>query len=136
MNTKAPYNISTPTAKLALAALEKPSLEAMRKKITTILESRRTLSESLAGLSHLGLGTIIGASDANFVMVPVLNKETGVPDNARSRRIYKALAEENGVVVRYRGGEAGCAGCLRITVGSMEENKVLLSKLRDVLEAL
>lgn len=108
----------------------------MRKKIITLRESRKTLSQSLAGLSHLGLGTIIGASDANFVMVPVLNKETGVPDNVRSQRVYKALAEENGVVVRYRGGEAGCAGCLRITIGSTEENEILLLRLRDVLEDL
>jgi histidinol-phosphate aminotransferase len=50
--------------------------------------------------------------------------------------VYKALAEENGVVVRYRGGEMGCQGCLRITVGTEEENEVVLSKLGDVLRVI
>ncbi|KAG6330618.1 hypothetical protein ID866_8471 [Astraeus odoratus] len=135
-NTKAPYNISTPTAKLAMAALGDPSLKIMRQKIRTLLDSRKILAQSLAGLSHLGLGSIIGGNDANFLMVPVLNKETSMPDNGRSQAVYKALAEKNGVVVRYRGGEAGCTGCLRITIGTEEENELLLEQLQKVLEVL
>ncbi|KAI6121945.1 pyridoxal phosphate-dependent transferase [Pisolithus sp. B1] len=135
-NTKAPYNVSTPTAQLALAALEQPSLATMREKITFLLDSRKELVQSLSGLGYLGLGPIIGGNDANFLVVPVVDKVTRIPDNGRSQRVYKVLAEENGVVVRYRGGEPGCAGCLRITVGTPEENKVLLQKLRSVLEVL
>ncbi|KAI6002993.1 pyridoxal phosphate-dependent transferase [Pisolithus albus] len=135
-NTKAPYNISTPTAQLALAALEKPSLATMRQKIAVLLNSREELAQSLAGLSYLGLGPIIGGNHANFLVVPVVDKATRLPDNGRSQRVYKVLAEENGVVVRYRGSEPGCTGCLRITVGTPEENRVLLEKLRNVLEVL
>ncbi|KAI6165909.1 pyridoxal phosphate-dependent transferase [Pisolithus thermaeus] len=135
-NTKAPYNVSTPTAQLALAALEQPSLAIMREKITLLLDSRKELAQSLAGLSYLGLGPIIGGNDANFLVVPVVDRVTRIPDNGRSQKVYKVLAEENGVVVRYRGGEPGCPGCLRITVGTPEENKVLLEKLQNVLEVL
>ena len=91
---------------------------------------------SFAGLAPFGLGAPIGACDANFILIPVLDAEGGSPDNIRAQKVYKKLAEEKGVVVRFRGGEMGCAGCLRVTVGSEKENKVLLEKLRDVLEEI
>ncbi len=135
-NTKAPYNISTPTAQLALNALSIPALKQMREKVSTLLASRSKLLESLSSLASLGLGSSIGGNHANFLVITVLNRETGRPDNERSQKIYKALAEEEGVVVRYRGGEYGCQGCLRITVGSEEENKVLIERLADVLRRI
>ena len=57
-------------------------------------------------------------------------------DNVRSEGLYKELAEHEGIVVRFRGRVYGCEGCLRITVGSEEENRVLVRKLREVLERL
>ncbi len=137
MNTKAPYNISTPTASLALSALSPSAVESMRKKVSTLVASRKTLLEGLAALQPLGLGPSIGGNDANFVMVPVLDKGgSGEADNARAQKVYKTLAEQEGVVVRFRGGEPGCAGCLRITVGTEQENGVVLEKLRELLEKL
>lgn len=138
MNTKAPYNISTPTASLALSALSPSAITSMRSKISKLISARTYLLRSLAELQPLGLGPSIGGNDANFVMVPVLEKsENGgerKADNARAHKIYKTMAEEGGVVVRYRGGEPGCAGCLRITVGTDEENETLLRKLRELLQ--
>lgn len=92
--------------------------------------------ESFAKLSSLGLGTPIGSSDANFLVVPILNHVTRAPDNDRAQKVYRSLAEEKGVVVRFRGNETGCLGCLRITVGSEEENGVLLNMLEVVLKAV
>jgi len=133
-NTKAPYNISTPTAHLALSALSPTAICSMRTKIATLISSRAALLHSLATLAPLGLGPAIGAHDANFVVVPVLAREgSGSPDNDRSQKVYRALAEENGVVVRFRGGEKGCEGCLRITVGTEEENELVVRKLGEVL---
>jgi len=69
-------------------------------------------------------------------MLPILSRpenEGGVPDNKRAKEIYQTLAEERGIVVRYRGGELGCTGCLRITVGTEDENKALLCRLREIL---
>ncbi|KAF5382340.1 hypothetical protein D9757_012709 [Collybiopsis confluens] len=135
-NTKAPYNISTPTAHLALSAMSPSSLVTMRNKIETLKTSRNALLTSLAGLAHLGLGLSIGSNDANFVMVPILSRDGTRPDNVRSQKIYKSLAEDNGVVVRFRGNEPGCEACLRITVGSEEENAVVIRKLELVLSEL
>ncbi|KAH9887256.1 histidinol-phosphate aminotransferase [Cubamyces lactineus] len=137
MNTKAPYNISTPTAALALSALSPSAIALMKEKVSTLIKSRGDLLRGLAELAPLGLGSVIGGNDANFVMVPVLEKNgSGKPDNVRAQKIYKTLAESEGVVVRYRGGEPGCAGCLRITIGSEEENKIVLQKLGELLKEL
>lgn len=51
-------------------------------------------------------------------------------------QVYKELAEERGIVVRYRGDQVGCDGCLRITVGTPEENQALVQQLEDVLKKL
>lgn len=106
----------------------------MRENIEKLKVSRGKLLSSLHGLKELGLGRAIGAQDANFILIPVLARDGSVPDNVRAGRIYKTLAEEEGVVVRYRGSEVGCAGCLRITVGTEEENAVALTKLKKTLE--
>jgi len=139
-NAKAPYNISAPTAQLALAALEPAAIGGMRDKIRTLLASREKLKASLEKLAHLGVGESIGGNDANFVLIPILDRKTGAPDNTRSFRLYKTLAEERGadescVVVRYRGNEPGCEGCVRITVGTAAENGMLLTRLARVLSA-
>jgi len=114
------------------------SLGATRKNIETLKTSRVKLLSALHGLKELGLGLgrAIGAQDANFILIPVLARGGSVPDNARAQRVYVTLAEEEGVVVRYRGGEVGCAGCLRITVGTEEENEVALRKLKKTLEKM
>ena len=140
-NTKAPYNISAPTAHLALAALEPTAIQGMRDKIRTLLESREKLKASLEKLAHLGVGQSMGGNNANFLLIPILDPKTGEPDNGRSAKVYKTLAEEKGadescVVVRYRGSEPGCEGCLRITVGNEGENGMLLKRLGRVLLCL
>ncbi|KAG6914613.1 hypothetical protein DXG01_016346 [Tephrocybe rancida] len=133
-NTKAPYNISTPTAVLALSALSPASLTRTRGKVEDLLAGRKALLEALAALKDLGVGSAIGGNDANFIVVPIMNRgKEGTPDNKRAMGVYKMLAEEKGVVVRYRGGEMGCEGALRITVGSEEENSVAVQKLREAL---
>ncbi|KAI0088185.1 histidinol-phosphate aminotransferase [Irpex rosettiformis] len=135
MNTKAPYNISTPTAMLALSALSPTALSSMRNKVSSAISQRRVLLSSLSEFKDLGAA--IGTNDANFVVVPVLEKSgSGQPDSVRAQKVYKALAEEEGVVIRYRGNELGCEGCLRITVGTEEENRTVVAKLREVLAKL
>jgi len=143
-NVKAPYNISTPTAHLALSSLTPPSMALMKKRLDALRSQKQWLLSALASplLRELGVGTSIGSNDANFVLVPILERAVGggngdlgnrKPDSNRAQRVYKALAEEEGVVVRYRGNEPGCAGCLRITVGTEEENAVVIKKLEDIM---
>lgn len=108
----------------------------MRQKVATLVASRGSLLQSLSTLAPLGLGSAIGGNDANFLLIPVLDKKTRKPDNVRAQKVYKALAEENGVVVRFRGNEMGCEGCLRITVGSEEENEIVRKIFEKVLSSI
>ncbi|KAJ7698606.1 histidinol-phosphate aminotransferase [Mycena rosella] len=135
-NTKAPYNISTPTGHIALSALAPISIRAMRDTVSTLGASRKNLIAEFAGLASLGVGSVIGGNTANFLVVPILDRADGKRDNARAQRLYHLLAEENGVVVRYRGSEPGCEGCLRVTVGTEEENKTAIAKIREVLSVI
>ncbi|KAF8962324.1 pyridoxal phosphate-dependent transferase [Flammula alnicola] len=155
-NTKAPYNISTPTAHLALSALSPASVALMQRKVQSLVHGRSALLAGLASLAALGVGHSIGGNDANFVLVPILEKPAvpvqegieekktaaapaqapGKPDSKRAFRAYKALAETCGVVVRFRGNEPGCDGCLRITVGTEKENEEVLRRLKEVLKEM
>ncbi|KAI8921968.1 pyridoxal phosphate-dependent transferase [Powellomyces hirtus] len=132
-NTKAPYNISTPTSILARAALAKDGVAQMQQHVTSILAQRDYLITELVKLP--GVGPIIGGNHANFVLAPILGPD-GTPSNDRAFKLYKTMAESEGVVVRYRGSELGCEGCLRVTVGTEEENRTLLEKLRRLLQQL
>ncbi|GBE89122.1 Histidinol-phosphate aminotransferase [Sparassis crispa] len=137
MNTKAPYNISAPTASLALSALSPSAVASMSQKVSALCKQRDLLLQKLAMLGPLGLGAAIGGNNANFIVVPVLEKNSsGKPDNVRAQRVYKTLAEEEGVVVRYRGSEPGCVGCLRITVGNVQENDIVLKKFEEILKKI
>ncbi|PFH57016.1 hypothetical protein XA68_15622 [Ophiocordyceps unilateralis] len=127
---KAPYNISTPTAALAAAALADPGLAAMRRNRQRILDQRRRLLDELPRIP--GIGRLRGGTDANFVLFEMLDANDR-PDNAIALAVYQGLAETERVVVRFRGKEHGCLGCLRITVGTEHEVTTLLDSLRKRL---
>lgn len=132
-NTKAPYNISVPTAHLASLALSSEGLDKMRTNVRTLLENRKSLEKSLKSLP--GIGPILGSGEANFVLVTILDGPQGKPDGKRAGMIYKRMAEERGLVVRNRSSDLGCDGCLRITVGTQEENERCIELMRQLLES-
>ncbi|KAL1927788.1 hypothetical protein VTP01DRAFT_3609 [Rhizomucor pusillus] len=131
-NTKAPYNIGTPSAQIAFDALSEAGVAKMEEYKNALIKQRAVLIEKLQNFPVPGIGRILGTNDANFIMVQILNQK-GEPCNERAEKVYKVLAETRDVVVRFRGKEYGCTGCLRITVGTEEENKALLTRLEEVL---
>ncbi|KAI8137498.1 histidinol-phosphate aminotransferase [Fennellomyces sp. T-0311] len=132
-NTKAPYNIGTPSAQIAYDALSADGLAKMNEYKSRLLAQRDILLEKLQKFPIPGVGKVIGTNDANFLMAQIVNKD-GEPCNVRAEKVYKLLAETRDVVVRFRGKEYGCTGCLRITVGTEDENKTLLARLEEVLK--
>jgi len=133
-NLKAPYNISTPTSELAQVALSPSGLKVMNENVSRILAQRERLIIELHKIS--GIGRYLGGFDANFVLVEILDKPDGKPDNVVARRVYERLAEAKNVVVRFRGTEPGCTGCLRMTVGTEDEVTKLLTQLSTVLKEI
>jgi histidinol-phosphate aminotransferase len=132
-NTKAPYNISVPTAHLASLALSPAGLDKMRTNVRTLIENRSWLEKALKQLP--GVGPILGSGEANFVLVTILDSPEGKPDGKRAGMIYKRMAEERGLVVRNRSSDLGCEGCLRITVGTQEENERCIELIRQLLKS-
>ena len=118
---KPPYNISAATQQHALAALaDVPKLTEMR---AVLLASRTWLAGQLP---HLAFVEQVFPSDANFLLVRFAADATSVYEALRSR----------GIVVRNRTTQPGCAGCLRLTVGTAHENAQLLAALTEIGAAM
>jgi histidinol-phosphate aminotransferase len=113
---KYPYNVNIRTQELALDALE----NAYRKDIWVdeILKEKDTLA---AELNSLALVDKIFPSDANFVLVRVKDAQS----------VYQYLMDR-GIIVRDRSRVNLCYNCLRITVGTPEENKKLIEALKQL----
>ena len=134
-NLKAPYNISSPTSALACAALQPKNLAVMRRKRERIVEQRDRMIQELPKIP--GVGSFRGGAESNFLLTEILDRPRsrgGKPSNETALAVYERLAETRGVVVRFRGKEVGCLGCVRITVGTGEEVDKLLQEMRTVLE--
>ncbi|PYH39677.1 histidinol-phosphate transaminase [Aspergillus neoniger CBS 115656] len=134
---KAPYNISSPTSAIATAALSPTNMTVMKKYREQIIVQRNRLVQELPKIP--GVGRFLGGQEANFLLVEMLDKpasEGGKPSNKTALAAYEAMAEKRGVVVRFRGKELGCEGCLRITVGTEQEVTKFLQELRVVLDSI
>lgn len=128
---KAPYNISSPTSALASYALGSEGLKVMREHKEKLIQQRERLVKELPKIE--GVGKLAGGESSNFLLYEMLDKE-GKPSNEVALKVYEKLAETKGVVVRFRGKEHGCLGCLRITVGTEEEVTRFLAALREALK--
>lgn len=114
-NVKYPYNVNELTQQEAVRVLE--NVDRMRRQVAEVLSQRdilRQLLESLPIVQH------VYPSDANFLLVKV--------DDAMAT--YQYLQSE-GVIVRNRHKVQLCANCLRITIGTPEENAQLYNLLKD-----
>lgn len=113
---KYPYNLNTATLGLVLEAMD---LETrVQKNIGRLLAERQRLAKEL---EDLPIVRQVHPSAANFLLTEVLNADS----------TYDYLLK-NGIVVRNRSRELHCTNCLRITVGTPEENDYLLSTLRHI----
>lgn len=130
---KAPYNISNPTSQLAIAALQPKNLSVMRQNRDKIIAQRDRMLKEMPSIP--GIGRFRGGAASNFLLVEMLNA-SNEPSNEVALAVYEQLAESRGVVVRFRGKELGCLGCLRITVGTEDEVSRFLREIAAVLETV
>ena len=111
---KYPYNINILTQKQALLALKNDA--QVKQWVKTLLAERAVLVEAL---QKLPIVQHIYPTDANFVLVRV--------DDANA--LYHYLVDKS-IIVRNRNTVSLCLGCVRITVGTPEENRILLEELK------
>jgi histidinol-phosphate aminotransferase len=110
---KPPYNVNVLTQSKALEQLE--NYETVKRQIVEIIEQRDILYGLLLNTDFV---KEIYKTDTNFILIRV--------DDANKR--YNQLLEK-GIVIRNRTKDALCENCLRITVGTKEENEKLMKTL-------
>jgi len=113
---KPPYNINQATQDLAFAALE--NIEQVNDWIKLAVNERERLSNALSRLEKVKK---VFPSDANFILAEIEN----------AHEVYHQLVEQ-GIIVRDRSKVILCDNCLRITVGTIEENNQLLTALEKL----
>lgn len=113
---KYPYNVNLLTQQQAVKVLSNP--EKQRRQVEEILAQRDVLRELL---SMLPCVEKIYPSDANFLLVKV----------ADANAMYLAL-QQRGIIVRNRNKVQLCQSCLRITVGTPEENAALYEEMKAI----
>ena len=113
---KPPYNVNELTQQKAISQLKKHELT--QQEVTHILQERELLVTKLKSVDYISK---IYPSDANFILAKV--------DNATKR--YNQLIEK-GIVIRNRTTQPGCENCLRFTIGTPTENKILIDTLKSI----
>jgi histidinol-phosphate aminotransferase len=108
------YNVNALTQAAALFMLER--LEVLEAQASLIRKEREALRKALTTLG----GVTVFPSEANFFLMRV-------PD---ADRTFESLRRQ-GVLVRNL--HPGLEGCLRVTVGTPDENRILLAALREAL---
>jgi histidinol-phosphate aminotransferase len=117
MKIKPPHNVNLLAQKAAAAALD--DLAYMEKTVTKIKKAREATFKELSQIS----GVKVHPSQANFLLISLIHKD---PDE-----VILEL-EKRGIIVR------GCRGfgledCIRVTIGTEEENQKFLSAFKEVL---
>ncbi|MEL7119965.1 MAG: aminotransferase class I/II-fold pyridoxal phosphate-dependent enzyme, partial [Bacteroidota bacterium] len=112
---KPPYNINKLTQEAVLEKLIQGN--AIQEEITTVLGQRALLQQYLSSLEYIEK---IYPSDTNFILLKV--KEP--------TRLYDFLVDK-GIIVRDRSKVLLCEGCLRISVGTPQENERLFNAMLE-----
>jgi histidinol-phosphate aminotransferase len=110
---KAPYNINIVTQELALQALEE--VGQVNDMIKLLVDMRNALAQVIASMPHV---VQVFPSDTNFILVKI----------PKARKLYEFLMSK-GIIVRDRSALELCEDSLRITVGTEQENTLLVDAM-------
>lgn len=114
---KYPYNVNTLTQEKAIELLQRST---EREQWVELLKRERAfLEEALKSLSGVKR---VYPSAANFLLIKMSDATS----------VYRGLVER-GIIVRNRHAVSGCEGCLRISVGTHEENLKLIEVLNEMI---
>jgi len=124
-----PYNVSVLNAECALFALEHAEVFAAQAGI--ICDQRKKIIEHLARLDRVKPFK----SEGNMVLVRFMGPQTTQGDNSCALRIFDGLKAKRILVKNVSKMHPLLAGCLRLTVGTPEENEQLLGALDELCES-
>ena len=112
---KYPYNINILTQQQAISVLQRK--EEVAAWVALLRQERDRLADELL---QLPLTEKIFPSQANFILARVVD----------ATAIYNYLVGQ-GIIVRNRHSVSLCGNCLRITIGTPEENNTLLNAMKE-----
>jgi histidinol-phosphate aminotransferase len=116
LNTvKFPYNVSRINQVVAQKALNRK--RKTNRKIQQITREREKLKTYLHTFSFIER---IFPSDANFLLMRVSNSQDLINYMRQSR-----------ILIRDRSGLNGCQNCVRLTIGTPKQNRLLLEKMKE-----
>jgi histidinol-phosphate aminotransferase len=110
---KPPYNINMVSQELALTALEE--IGQVNDMIQHLVDMRNALAEVITSMPYV---QEVYPSDANFLLVKI----------PKATELYQYLLTQ-GIVVRDRSSLENCSDCLRITIGTEQENTELVDAI-------
>ncbi len=112
---KPPYNVSGIAQRTVVNRLDKIDVERRKSQI---IELREWLREELLNLKQV---ETIYPSDANFLLVKFQDAHS----------VYKYLVSQ-GIIVRNRSKQPGCANCLRVTIGTEKQMSRLVETIKNM----
>ncbi len=119
---RAPYNVGALNQRAALWILRHHRGLLLRRCADVVVERER-LSAALGQLRDLTVFT----SQANLILFRV-----GHPGDGRATAVWQRLVER-GVLVRNFDRPGPLSGCLRVTIGTADENEAFLAALGEAL---
>lgn len=112
-----PYPLAQPTVASALAALTPAALRLTQQRVARTIEAREWL---YGALQRLPVTSHVWSSDANFLLV-----------RWRQPALVREALAAAGIVLRWF-DEPGLEACARVSLGTDEENRILLSILETL----
>jgi histidinol-phosphate aminotransferase len=116
-NLSAPYPVAAPSAALALSALAYANIEESLRRCRDIVKERQALQRALRDIPG---ARRVYASEGNYLLARFDD----------TQQVFERLLDA-GVVVRDMRAMPNLHDALRISIGTVEENRLLLATLRQ-----
>ena len=120
--TRSPFNINVLTEAVAIKLLQ--NKEVLDAQAAKVLEERERVRPDLARMP----GLTVYPSAANFLLVRVAGAK------GAGTRAFERVRQQGVLVKDFSGGHPLMENCLRLTVGTPEENRILVAALREALK--
>jgi len=120
--TRSPFNINVLTEAVAIKLLQnKQVLDAQAAKVLQERERVRPELERIAGLE-------VYPSAANFLLARVIGGK------GAGARVFERMRQQGVLVKDFSGGHPLLENCLRLTIGTPDENRTMVAALREALK--
>jgi len=117
----APYPLPVTTQRLVMQALSQDNVELMQQRVNLLRSERQRIADALITYTVVEK---TWPSQANFLLLKVTNATNLV-----------AAAAQAGILLRNQSNQLQLADCIRISIGTQDENNALLHFLQSYREA-